>query len=180
MAIPIDLSQSKRINALIRKLCCNCDNGNCLILDDGNEHPCVQLISKFGIYCNYFKYAVLPADKALCAEVMNKVSGKPCSLCGTRFIPKAKKSKILPQMRRTAEASQSSRAAAQKTGCPVTLLKLIFPLKYKAFQNRNKEGNRITPYPLKLGLISVTEIYERRKTIEQILHSYRSNTVCVL
>lgn len=46
----------RKINALIRQLCCNCVNGNCLLLDDGEEHNCVQLISKYGVYCNYFLY----------------------------------------------------------------------------------------------------------------------------
>lgn len=54
MVIKINSQQSRKINALIRRLCCNCVSGNCLLLDDGEEHNCVQLISKYGIYCNYF------------------------------------------------------------------------------------------------------------------------------
>lgn len=40
-------------------------DGNCILLDDGEAHRCVQLISIYGIYCNYFKKAVLLADKEL-------------------------------------------------------------------------------------------------------------------
>lgn len=47
--------QSKQINSLIRKRCCNYVDGNCLLLDEGEEHCCVQLISQKGIFCNYFK-----------------------------------------------------------------------------------------------------------------------------
>ena len=37
MVIKITPKQSKRINALIRKLCCNYVDGSCLLLDDGEE-----------------------------------------------------------------------------------------------------------------------------------------------
>lgn len=53
MVIKITPKQSKRINALVRKLCCNYVDGNCLLLDDGEEYACVQCISRYGIYCNY-------------------------------------------------------------------------------------------------------------------------------
>ncbi len=31
------------MNALIKKLCCNYVDGNCLLLDDGEEHSCVAI-----------------------------------------------------------------------------------------------------------------------------------------
>ena len=37
--------QRKRANALIRATCCNYDNGNCILLDDGEECVCIQSIS---------------------------------------------------------------------------------------------------------------------------------------
>ena len=33
------LAQRKRSNSLICRECCNYDNGNCLLLDDGNPKP---------------------------------------------------------------------------------------------------------------------------------------------
>lgn len=60
MVIKITPKQSKRINALVRKLCCNYVDGSCLLLDDGEEHACVQCISRYGIYCNYFKTQFFP------------------------------------------------------------------------------------------------------------------------
>lgn len=90
MVIKINSQQSRKINALIRRLCCNCINGNCLLLDDGDEHSCVQLISKYGIYCNYFLTSVLPADKKLFAEVMRIRNEKHCQICKKAFVPKAK------------------------------------------------------------------------------------------
>ena len=64
-------SQRKRCNRLIRKLCANYDEGNCLLLDDGETCVCPQTIS-FSLLCKYFRRAVLPADKALCADIYNE------------------------------------------------------------------------------------------------------------
>ncbi len=68
--LKITPKQAERVNRLVSELCANCDqDGNCVLLDDGEAHRCVQLISVYGIYCNYFKNAVLPADKALYEEI---------------------------------------------------------------------------------------------------------------
>ena len=65
--------QAERVNRLVLELCANCDqDGNCVLLDDGETHRCVQLISVYGIYCNYFKNAVLPADKELNEEIQKQ------------------------------------------------------------------------------------------------------------
>ena len=65
--------QAERVNRLVSELCANCDqDGNCILLDDGESHRCVQLISAYGIYCNYFKNAVLPADKELHEEIQKQ------------------------------------------------------------------------------------------------------------
>ena len=65
--------QAEKVNRLVSELCANCNqDGNCLLLDDGEAHRCVQLISVYGIYCNYFKNAVLPADKALHEEIQKQ------------------------------------------------------------------------------------------------------------
>ena len=65
--------QAERVNHLVLELCASCDqDGNCLLLDDGEAHRCVRLISVYGIYCNYFKNAVLPADKELHEEIQKQ------------------------------------------------------------------------------------------------------------
>ena len=61
--------QFRRARKLIRRLCANYDGGNCLPLDDGDPCPCPQLISPT-LICKYFRAAVLPADRELCAEVL--------------------------------------------------------------------------------------------------------------
>ena len=77
MVVKITPKQRAKINALARKSCCNCYKGNCLLPDDGEETKCVQLISRYGIYCNYFLKAVLPAEKELYAEILwqNRLKG---------------------------------------------------------------------------------------------------------
>ena len=62
--------QVERVHRLVRELCANCDeDGNCILLDDGEAHRCVQLISIYDIYCNYFKEAVLPSDRELYEQI---------------------------------------------------------------------------------------------------------------
>ena len=62
--------QVERVHRLVQELCANCDeDGNCILLDDGEAHRCVQLISVYGIYCNYFKNAVLPSDRELYEQI---------------------------------------------------------------------------------------------------------------
>ena len=78
--------QSRKANALIKKTCCNCMGGNCLLLDDGDECVCPQLIS-YSLLCKWFQNAVLPADKLLYAELYQaedsgSPAGKPPRGCG--------------------------------------------------------------------------------------------------
>lgn len=101
MVLKITPKQSKRVNVLVRRLCCNCDDGNCLLLDDGEPHSCVQLIGRYTIYCNYFKNAVLPADKELYAEITNAAKGKRCILCASYFLQKRRTRDIAPNVPRS-------------------------------------------------------------------------------
>lgn len=76
MVFRITPRQRAKIKTLVHKTCCNCYKENCL-LDDGEETKCVQLISRYGIYCNYFLKAVLPAEKELYTEILwqNGING---------------------------------------------------------------------------------------------------------
>ena len=114
MVIKITPKQSKRINTLIKKLCCNYVDGNCLLLDDGEEHACVQCISRYGIYCNYFKNAVLPADKNCLLRLCNRQAesnAKSAShtLCQRQTIS------ATAQAAPPSKAEESRRAPAQET-----------------------------------------------------------------
>ena len=72
MVLKITPKQRTKINALVRRSCCNYFKGHCLLLDDGEEAKCVQLISRYGIYCNYFLKAVLPDEKELYTEILQQ------------------------------------------------------------------------------------------------------------
>ena len=61
-------SQRSRCNRLIKRLCANFDDGNCLLLDDGESCICPQTIS-YSLLCRYFRNAVLPAEKELYADI---------------------------------------------------------------------------------------------------------------
>ncbi|WP_302193595.1 cysteine-rich VLP protein [uncultured Ruminococcus sp.] len=63
---------------------------NCLLLDNGETHTCVQLISKYHIFCNHFKDAVLPLDKELYRVLICDNDYKRCQSCGSRFYSKAR------------------------------------------------------------------------------------------
>lgn len=85
--IKINFFQRKRINKLINKLCCNCFEGNCLLLDYGEPCKYVQMIKRTTICCNYFLNAVLPVDKELYSEIMADTKSKRCKMCQKHFLP---------------------------------------------------------------------------------------------
>ncbi len=76
MTIPLTPKQSRRVNALIRRECCNYDNGICILLDC----VCPQTITYSHIICKWFKTAVLPLDKELYIQLdeTEKYKGMRC------------------------------------------------------------------------------------------------------
>ncbi|WP_432409696.1 cysteine-rich VLP domain-containing protein [Wukongibacter sp. M2B1] len=72
---PHDTGTAQTANALIRATCCNYDNSNCLLLDDGEECVCVQSIS-YDLCCTWFCWAVLPQNKPLETELFYKGNRK--------------------------------------------------------------------------------------------------------
>jgi hypothetical protein len=78
--------QFRRAKRLIRSLCANCDEGNCLLLDDGETCICPQRIT-YSVLCRYFREAVLPAEKELYAEIMLTGKLRRCAECRQSFLP---------------------------------------------------------------------------------------------
>ncbi len=111
-------SRSK-VNALVRKMCCNYDNGNCILLDDGDMCPCPQIIS-FSLNCKWFRTAVLPNDKELYAKLVISNNRKKCAICGKSFISSANKAKycdkckIIAIRKQKAEYQQKYRSRVEK------------------------------------------------------------------
>ena len=99
--------QSRKVNTLVKKECCNCINGKCLLLDDGNECVCPQLIS-YSLLCKWFRVAVLPADKLLYAELMNTEDKKRCIECGSFFASNSNSVKYCPECRKRITRRQAA------------------------------------------------------------------------
>jgi len=73
----MDYRQHRRARRLVHE-CCNYDEGNCLLLDDGEPCVCVQSIS-FSLMCHWFRVAVLPLDGELAAALLCRGSRKRCA-----------------------------------------------------------------------------------------------------
>ena len=88
-------AQRKRASSLIRRECCNCGGGNCFALDDGDTCTCPQMIT-FSVCCKWFRWAVLPLDRTLEAEIYRDCALKRCSVCGKPYVPKSNRAKYCP------------------------------------------------------------------------------------
>ena len=88
-------AQRKQANALIRRECCCCEDGNCIVLDDGDTHTCPQTIS-FSVCCKWFRWSVLPQVGTLEAEIFRDKELKRCAVCGRVFVPKSNRAKYCP------------------------------------------------------------------------------------
>ena len=86
-------AQHRRANALIRWECCNYADGDCIALDDGNACACPQKIS-CSVCCKWFRWAVLPLDGTLEAEIFRDKDTKRCAICGQAFLPKSNRGNI--------------------------------------------------------------------------------------
>ena len=102
--------QSRRANALVRKLCCNYDGGYCVLLDEGTPGVCPQLITYSHIICKWFRAAVLPVDKELYIELMKPPNTKQCAVCGRYYSPKGNRSKYCPDCRKAVIRRQNTQA----------------------------------------------------------------------
>lgn len=88
--------QFSRAKRLIRRLCANYDGGNCLPLDDGDFCPCPQLLTRT-LICKYFRAAVLPDDRELCAEIMGEKPVRSCRICGAPIFSHSNAAKYCPK-----------------------------------------------------------------------------------
>lgn len=87
----MDYRQYRAMRKLVHE-CCNYDNGNCIILDDGAGCVCVQSISH-SLLCRWFRMAVLPMDKPLETELLFRKDMKRCAVCGQPFLPGSNRAK---------------------------------------------------------------------------------------
>ncbi|WP_292388156.1 cysteine-rich VLP protein [Methanosarcina sp. UBA5] len=103
MALENDMTteQSRKVTSLIRNECCNFDNGNCVLLDNGAYHKCTQ-VSNRELGCDWFLEAVLPLNQVLESEVLHFDSGlnivqKKCTVCGKSITVQSNRAQYCPK-----------------------------------------------------------------------------------
>ena len=70
-------------------------DGNCLALDDEDACACPQMIS-FSVCCKWFRWAVLPLDRTLEAEIYRDRDLKRCAEVRRCVVPKSNRGKCCP------------------------------------------------------------------------------------
>ena len=114
----LDYQQFRRVQKLVHE-CCNNDNGNCLLLDDGwDAHICVQSISQ-SLICKYFRATVLPLDRELEAALLHPRDCKQCCQCGTVFLPGSNRAKYCPNCAATVHLRQKTESERRRRGTGV-------------------------------------------------------------
>ena len=109
-------AQRKRASALIRRECCCCEDGNCIALDDGDACICLQTVS-FSVCCKWFRWAVLPLDGALEAEIFRDKDLKRCAVCGGVFVPKSNRAKYCPGCAAKVHRRQKTESERKRRSC---------------------------------------------------------------
>jgi hypothetical protein len=80
--------QRRKAVALIKNLCCNYANSECIALDC----KCPQC-NTYSVCCKWFEQAILPQDKALFTEILEPHNKKYCVICGKGFAAKSNRAK---------------------------------------------------------------------------------------
>ena len=109
-------AQRKQAASLIRRECCCCEGGNCIVLDDWDTHTCPQTIS-FSVCCKWFRWAVLPLDGTLEAEIFRDKELKRCAVCGGVFVPKSNRAKYCPHCAAGVHRRQKTESERKRRSC---------------------------------------------------------------
>ena len=113
----MDYRQYRRARRLVRE-CCNYDNGQCMVLDEGDGCVCVQSISH-SLLCRWFRVAVLPLDHQLETALYHRLESRRCSECGALFLPGSNRAKYCKdcaaRVRRRKEAERQRKGYHDST-----------------------------------------------------------------
>ena len=109
-------AQRKQAASLIRRECCCCEDGNCIVLDDGDTCTCPQTVS-FSVCCKWFRWAVLPLDGTLEAEIFRDKDTKRCAICGQAFLPKSNRAKYCPGCAARVHRRQKTESERKRRSC---------------------------------------------------------------
>ena len=116
-------TQHREVKKIIRRLCSNFCDGNCIRLDKGEEVPCPQILSA-SVCCRFFRNVLLkdPEAGTLEAEIFASGTRKRCALCGKTFCAKGNRAKyctackVIAQHRQQAEYARRRRASIKNNG----------------------------------------------------------------
>ena len=138
--------QSRKVNALVRRTCCNYDNGNCILLDDGDECVCPQLIS-YSLLCKWFRLRCFPPTGCFMRSFTRQGI--------RRNVPSAARSLRQPltvsntaRLPETYHPQTSRRAHEEKTR-PCYAVGAENPLIYRLSGRENRIGDTLYLYPQK-------------------------------
>ena len=100
---------------LIRKICCNYLDGNCLLLDDGEECVCVQSIS-YSVNCKFFRRVLLEdkTGQSLKAELFRDDTSKRCAICYRAFQSKSNNAKYCGNCAKGVQRKQKAAYARKR------------------------------------------------------------------
>ena len=109
---PAQHCEAKKI---IRRLCSNYCEGNCIRLDKGEEVPCPQMLSA-SVCCRFFRNVLLkdPEAGALEAEILALGTRKRCAVCGKTFCAKGNRAKYCAACKVVAQRKQQAEYAKRR------------------------------------------------------------------
>lgn len=114
-------TQHREARKIIRRLCSNTCDGNCIRLDQGEEVPCPQILSA-SVCCRFFRNVLLKDSEAgtLEAEIVSSGTRKRCAVCGKKFYATGNRAKycadckVRAQRKQQAEYARRRRAGIKK------------------------------------------------------------------
>lgn len=109
-------AQRKQANTLICRECCNYEDGNRMLFDDGDTHTCPQTIS-FSVCCKWFRWSVLPQIRTLEAEIFWDKELKRCAVCGGVFVPNSNRAKYCPDCAARVHRRQKTESERKRRSC---------------------------------------------------------------
>ena len=108
-------AQHREAKKIIRKLCSNYCDGNCIRLDQGEEVPCPQMLSA-SVCCRFFRNVLLkdPEAGTLEAGIFSSGMKKRCAICGKEFYSAGNRAKYCADCKAGAQRKQQAEYARRK------------------------------------------------------------------
>ena len=108
-------AQHREAKKIIRRLCSNTCDGNCIRLDKGEEVPCPQMLSA-SVCCRFFRNVLLkdPEAGTLEAGIFSSGTKKHCTICGKEFYSAGNRAKYCADCKAGAQRKQQAEYARRR------------------------------------------------------------------